>query len=727
MSYTPIPLSGRIERLKETYLTLPVPREKDPYHPVKYRCYCSGDRLITLGYLRGFAMHADALTTRLRTSYAEAQELYEAQPVICDDELLLGHLWLPDFTEEEQKEYDKLCDAYAMSPQTLTMRPPRRDHLCMDFEKLLRLGISGLKEEIRRSMDKLELCSNDLYPAMDILKQLEFYRCCLIELDAVSDLAARYSAAALSMAEKTPEPRKSELLRMAQLLTRVPDQPATSFYEAIQSVQFFLSTLFGLYPLGRPDRYLYPYYQQDVENGTLTREFAQELIDNFCLCVSDRVFSRAACGFIVGGYDRNGKLVENDLTYMFITALDHLKLPDPNGALAVNRDTSRELLRYCAEVLSHGTTHPAFYNDEAIISSLRDVYGVAPEDAADYIHSTCAEITLVGKSKGHSTPIYVDLPRLLQEAVQADTYQNFDALFAAFRETVRRHLLGKTERYAMRILEAARVGCEAMRPCTLVDDCIARGKSFYEGGERYTFLQPIFVGFATVTDSLIALSRLIYEDRKLSQQEFLAAVDSDFADHEPLRRFIIRKLPHYGNDDPVADAMAARLADFLKSLFGKRELPLDKYMMPGTFSYISHAHMGAAMGATFDGRKAGYSYSDGCGAVQGRDVNGPTAMIRSLTSWEQKSLLGGMVVNMKFRADGLRGEKADNFLAILHAFLDRGGIELQVNVVDRATLEDARQNPEDHRDLIVRIGGYSDYFTRLNPILQQEIIDRTEY
>lgn len=173
--------------------------------------------------------------------------------------------------------------------------------------------------------------------------------------------------------------------------------------------------------------------------------------------------------------------------------------------------------------------------------------------------------------------------------------------------------------------------------------------------------------------------------------------------------------------------MAARLADFLKSLFGKRELPLDKYMMPGTFSYISHAHMGAAMGATFDGRKAGYSYSDGCGAVQGRDVNGPTAMIRSLTSWEQKSLLGGMVVNMKFRADGLRGEKADNFLAILHAFLDRGGIELQVNVVDRATLEDARQNPEDHRDLIVRIGGYSDYFTRLNPILQQEIIDRTEY
>ena len=149
--------------------------------------------------------------------------------------------------------------------------------------------------------------------------------------------------------------------------------------------------------------------------------------------------------------------------------------------------------------------------------------------------------------------------------------------------------------------------------------------------------------------------------------------------------------------------------------------------MPGTFSYINHARVGEKMGATFDGRHAGTSYSDGCSAVQGRDVNGPTAMLLSLTSWDQSALLGGMVVNIKFGKDNLDGRKRENFSTLVRAFMERGGIELQVNVVDRATLEDARVHPEAHRDLIVRIGGYSDYFTRLSPVLQQEIIDRTEY
>ena len=172
--------------------------------------------------------------------------------------------------------------------------------------------------------------------------------------------------------------------------------------------------------------------------------------------------------------------------------------------------------------------------------------------------------------------------------------------------------------------------------------------------------------------------------------------------------------------------MAARLACSLQEIF-KGNVVLWDHMMPGTFSYINHATVGAKMGATFDGRRAGTSYSDGCSAVQGRDVNGPTAMLLSLTSWDQSALLGGMVVNIKFGKDNLDGRKRENFLTLVRAFMERGGIELQVNVVDRATLEDARVHPENHRDLIVRIGGYSDYFTRLSPVLQQEIIDRTEY
>jgi formate C-acetyltransferase len=726
MPYQAEAMTQRMKRVKQTYLGLTVPTTKDPYHPDKYKCYRSGDRLMTLGYLRGFDKHADALTTRLRTSYAEAEELYEAKPQIYDDELLLGHLYLPEYTEEEQAEYDALCDKFSMSSHTLVMRPPRKDHICLDFDKLLRLGVNGLRDEIKVKLEEIDLNATDLYPNLEGIKRWEFYQCCLIELDAVSDLAARYSEEALRLAEEKPEPRKSELMRLGNMLKKVPNEPATDFYEALQSVQFFLSTLFGLYPLGRPDRYLYPYYEKDINSGKLTKEFAQELIDNLCLYVSDRVFTRAACGFIVGGKDEKGDLVENDLTYMFLTALDHLKLPDPNGALAVNRETSDGLLEYCAEVLSHGTTHPAFYNDDAIASSLVKHYGVEPSDAVNYIHSTCAEISVIGKSKAHTTPFLLDLPKYLVSLAQEKKFSSFDDLYDSYVAALKEGVKSRSLKYAVRILEGARIGNEAMRICALIDNCIERGKSIYEGGEKYMFEQPIFIGFATAVDSLIAIRELVYTQKKLSLEELTQIVLDDFKGKEPLRQFIINKLPHYGNDDSSADGMADRLACSLQGIF-KGNVVLWDHMMPGTFSYINHATVGAKMGATFDGRRAGTSYSDGCSAVQGRDVNGPTAMLLSLTSWDQSALLGGMVVNIKFGKDNLDGRGRENFLTLVRAFMERGGIELQVNVVDRATLEDARVHPENHRDLIVRIGGYSDYFTRLSPVLQQEIIDRTEY
>ena len=726
MKYRAMEMTQRMKCVKETYLGLTVPGTRDAYHPPKYQCYRSGDRFMTLGFLRGFDKHPDALTTRLRTSYAEAEELYEAKPMIYDGELLLGHLYLPEYTEAEQAEYDALCEKFSMSAHTLIHRPPRKDHICLDFDKLLRVGINGLREEIKQRLDEIEFGTVGVYPEMEEIKRWEFYQCCLIELDAVSDLAARYAMEALRLAEEAPEPRKGELIRLGNMLKKVPDEPAESFYEALQSVQFFLSTLFGLYPLGRPDRYLYPYYKKDMEGGNLTKDFAQELIDNFCLYVSDRVFSRAACGFIVGGKDENGDPIENDLTYMFITALDHLKLPDPNGALAVNRETSAELLEYCAEVLSHGTTHPAFYNDDVISASLVKHYGVAPADAVNYIHSTCAEISVIGKSKAHSTPFALDLPKFLVKLTQEKSFSSFDDLYNSYISVLKETVKLKALRYAVRILEGARIGNEAMRICTLIDPCIEKGKSIYEGGEQYMFEQPIFVGFATAVDSLLAISELVYTRKTLSLAEFAYIVEDDFRGKEPLRQFIINKLPHYGNDDRTADGMAARFAHSLQGIFDGH-MALWDHMMPGTFSYINHATIGEQMGATFDGRRAGASYSDGCSAVQGRDVNGPTAMLLSLTSWDQSALLGGMVVNIKFGKENLDERKRENFITLVRAFMERGGIEMQVNVVDRATLEDARKNPEAHRDLIVRIGGYSDYFTRLSPVLQQEIIDRTEY
>jgi len=727
MKYPPIAMTWRTQKIREEYLKMPVPQEDNPYLDKKYKHFCTGDRWITLGFLEGWLAHVDAPTTRRRRSYAEAAELYAAQPIITEHELLTGHLYLPEYTPEEQKRYDQLCEMFRMSSVTLLERGPRIDHLSLDLEKLLRIGISGIVAEIHARMAELNLQDRNVYPEFEVMKQYDFYECCLLELEALKDLQKRYAQKAREMAETAPEPRKSELSQMAEILEWVPEHPARNFREALQSVQFFLGTLFGLYPLNRPDRYLYPYYAEDVRAGVLTRDEAQELIDNFCLHVSTRVFSRAACGFIVGGQDAQGNLVENELTYMFLTALEHIRMPDPNGALAVNDQTSDDILHYSVEILSKGITHPAFYNDSAIVESLMR-YGCSREDAVNYIHTTCAEISVVGKTKSHTTPFMVALPKTLKETVRACGKETtFAQLQSAYIEQISMQLSKDCFRYVMRMLEASRNGNEPMRVCCLVEDCISRGRSIFEGGERYSFLQPILVGFSTAVDSLIALKTLVFEEKRLTLSEFIQTVDQDFAGNEALRQYIIHKLPHYGNDNQEADAMAAWLAENILHIFQDSPMLAGRIMMPGTFSYVTHAGLGAQDGASFDGRRAHFSYSDGCGPVQGRDVNGPTAMMLSLTSWEQSAYLGGMVVNVKFAPKHLTPEHADSFIAMLRAFLQRGGIEMQVNVVDRETLLDARKHPENHRDLIVRIGGYSDYYVRLSDALQEEILERREY
>ncbi len=726
MTYQPLPISDRLQKLKVEYAKLPVPQETNPYIDKKYRHFCTGDRWITLAFLEGYLKHYDAYTSRLRRSYAEAAELYAAQPIIIDDELLVGQLYLPEYTEEEQKRYDELCDMFIMSSSTLEMFGLRNTHLSLDLEKLLRLGINGLKAEIQAQMDKLDYDDVDVYPEFEVVRKDEFYRCCLIELDAVLDLASRYAKKAAELAETAAEPRKSELLRIAAVMQKVPAEPATTFHEAIQSVHFFLSNLFGLYPLGRPDRYLYPFYKKDMEEGRLTKQEAQDMVDSLCLGVSTRVFSRSASGFIVGGQDKDGNLVENDLTYMFITALDHIRQPDPNGALAVNKQTSEDLLLYAAEVLSHGVTHPAFYNDESIVQSLRD-YGVSVEDSVNYIHTTCAEISVVGRSRAHSTAFSIDLPRILVETVAANLdCADYHQLEELYIQALKKDVKSKPFAYFSRMLEASRNSNDPMRVCCLVEDCIGRGRSIVEGGERYMFLQPVFLGFSNAVDSLVAIRELVYKNNTLTLSQFYDIISKNFEDEEVLRQTIINHLPHYGNDDESADCVAEVLAEGIKRIFHEPMLGGSR-MQPGSFSYIGHAIRGSKMGATFDGRKAFYSYSDGCSPVQGRDTHGPTAMILSLSSWDQKEFLGGMVVNIKFGKDNLRGENQKKFVQLVRTFVERGGLEMQVNVVDRQTLIDAKENPEQHGDLIVRIGGYSDYFVRLTPTLQQEIIDRTEY
>lgn len=720
--YNPEIKNERIDRLRPIY--------KDfCQNPAKRPKFYSEDKRITLGYLRGWRDNDGAVTSLLRHSLAEAAELDGYKPLINDDEIIVGRIDLEPYTGEEKEEFDRLYEMFYMSPISPRCEPSRArgDHIVMDYGKLLSVGVNGIIAEIKTK--KAEISSkniSDIYDT-DNIRREEFYDCCLIELEAVLRLAKRYADFAIEQAKSASEGRKAELLEIARILAKVPAEPAETFREAVQSVHFFTFNCFGLYPLGRPDRYLLPYYEQDIKSGVLTKTEAQFYVDSLCLLVSTYVFSRAACGFIVGGTDKNGKTVENDLTYMFITALDHVRMPDPNGALAVSPDTSNELLDYACSVIGKGVTHPALYNDKAITESLVG-YGVSREDACEFIHTTCAEISVCAKSRNYTTSTVFSMPAELVRAVSENkAAKSIDEIIEAFFAIIRDGVEKSSKKYLMMIMEAARNGLQPMRVSALVDDCIARGRSVYEGGARYSFIQPIFIGFATCVDSLIAIDRLVFADKKLTLEEFLEIVQCNYEGNEPLRQYIINKLPHYGNDDKYADSIATRIGKGITALFSDESVYGAKISIPGTFSYIGHATRGSGFGATFDGRKAGVSFSDGCCPVQGLDTHGPTALINSLTSWEQQKLLGGMVVNMKFNKTYFDDDKRNLLVQLMRTFMEKGGIEAQINVVDRATLEDALIHPENHGDLIVRIGGYSDYFVRLNPALKDEVVARTEH
>ena len=720
--YTPEHKNERIDRLRPIY-------KEFSQNPGKRPKFYSEDKRISLGYLRGWRDNDGALTTLLRHSLAEAAELDGYKPLISDDEIIVGRIDLEPYTGEEKEEFESLYRMFYMSPISPRRESSRArgDHIAMDYEKLLRVGVNGIINEIKEK--KAELSNNiisDVYDTENIKKE-EFYDCCVIELEAVLRLAKRYSDYAREQAITASEERRKELLEISRVLSKVPANPAETFREAVQSVHFFTFNCFGLYPLGRPDRYLLPYYERDIKNGTLSKDEAQFYVDSLCLLVSTYVFSRAACGFVVGGTDKYGMTVENDLTYMFITALEHIRMPDPNGALAVSADTSDELLDYSCRVIGKGVTHPAIYNDKVISESLID-YGVSPEDACEFIHTTCAEISVCAKSRNYTTSTVFSMPEMLFNTVcENPNSTSIDEIIRAFFDKIRDGVIKSSKQYLMKIMEAARNGLQPMRVSALVDDCISRGKSVYEGGARYSFIQPIFIGFATCVDSLVSIDELVFKEKRLTLSEFIDIVKSDYADNEPLRKYIINKLPHYGNDDGLADSMAARIGDGITSLFRDECVYGTKISMPGTFSYINHASCGNSFGATFDGRKAKKAFSDGCCPVQGLDIHGPTAMINSLTSWNQERLLGGMVVNMKFNKTYFSDAKRKLLVKLIRVFIAKGGIEAQINVVDRATLEDALVHPEDHGDLIVRIGGYSDYFVRLDPALRNEVMERTEY
>ena len=708
-----IPITDRTRRIRAQYLETPVAK-CDPI-PL-----CYGNHPLTIHWLEGFWEAQHAPTTLIRRSCAEVAELDRSKVIVAEDELITGQ---PDLrlSDEEQARFDRLYEMFRMAP---AVHPDgRSDHMALDYQKLLRVGVDGLISEITAQKEALTFSQQTMEE--DISKE-EFYDACLMELQALLRYAGRYESHLRTLAENAAPSRRTELLAMADNLKQVPRGPAKTFWQALQSVHFYTFTLRGLYAYGRPDQLFWPYYESDIAAGRLTKEQAQELIDNFCLGITTYVHPYCASGMMIGGTDEEGVPVENDLTWMFLTAVDHIRMPDPNLGLCVTDQTSDELLRYAMDMIGRGCTFPSFWNDAEVVRSLQ-AFGFAEKDSHQYINSTCVETTIIGKSGSWTACPYHNLAELMLEVFMEGDYPEYTALEEAVFARIRRSFIEENHKINRLKLERSRNASEPMRHSCLVDDCISRGKSVGQGGAVYSPTLPNTLGFANVVDALSAIRELVYNKKELTLEQYRQAVKTNFDGQEALRQKILNRTVHYGNGDEHTDQIAANLAQCMHDACIDLHTFHGDFVMPGIFSYAYHELYGRNTPATPDGRLAGQPLADSAGPAQGRDTQSPTAALRSGTAWPQGQFLGGVAQNIRLSKQHFLSEDKAIPISLMKGFFARGGCELQFNCVSTEELEDAMEHPELHGDLLVRIGGYSDRFVAQSKQMQEEIISRTNY
>ncbi len=641
--------------------------------------------------------------------------------------------------------------ALAAAQQVLATVPPfpggDAGHLHPDYDKLFRLGVRGLREEIA-AYRRVMIRDAD---------RTAFYDACQIVLAGLAAYIGRVADACAAMAEASPVDSSARPLtaaavarsetghsdgeqrrwqELAAMCRHVASEPPRTFHEAIQLLFLTLVALWQgeghyLTSPGRLDRTLRPFYEADLAAGRLTPQAAFELIVSLFILVNRIMPTGLALAVLVGGRDAAGNDVTNDLTYLCLAARVVTGLGYPTVGLCWHRATPAELMDFAVQMLVFGRGDPAFFNDELIVAGLLD-HGVRPEDAVNYMNSTCVEIKPVGASNIWVTAPYFNVVQGLLDVMNAvgRGEQPQPETFADLEEQVRARLAAQVTAAAASLdhvwHQRAVHGGFPLASC-FTADCLPRGLDFDRGGARYNWVENSFVGLANLADSLVAVRRLVYEERSLTLAEFAAILEADWAGHAALRQRIMNRLPKYGNDDDEADDVARRWAGYLIEMTEAQTVGPHRYV-PGFFCWVMHERMGSQTGATPDGRRAFWPLADGAGAAQGRERRGPTASVLSTTKWSHRPALGGLVHNAKFSR---RLFKTDQERAILRqlieTYLRRGGFEMQVNVVSRETLLAAREHPEQYRDLLVRVAGYSDYFVKLSPQMQEEIIARTEH
>ena len=637
-------------------------------------------------------------------------------------------------------------------------------HLAVNYEKILAFGLKGYEERVKDLKAKLDLTDPD-----SIDKNI-FYKAVLIVIEAVHQFAQRYSKLAQELADKEKDSkRKAELLEISRICAKVPYEPATSFYEAVQSV-WFIQLILQIesnghsLSYGRFDQYMYPYYIKDIQEKVITKDEALELLT--CLWIKtltiNKVRSQAHTlssagspmyqNVTIGGQTPDKKDAVNELSFVVLQSVAQTRLTQPNLTVRYHKNINKAFFDDCIEVMKLGFGMPALNNDEIIIPSFIN-WGVKEEDAYNYSAIGCVETAVPGKWGYRCTGMsYINFPRVLlcamNDGVDLTTGKRFtkgygyfkdmksyEELLSAWDKTVR-----EMTRYSVIVENAIDKASERDVPdvlCSaLTDDCIGRGKTIKEGGAVYDFISGLQVGIANMADSLAAIKKLVFEEKKITPTQLWNAILDDFQSDEnkKIQAMLIDEVPKYGNDIDYVDNLVVEAYDSYLDEIKKypntryHRGPIGGIRYGGTSSISANVGQGMGTMATPDGRNAYEPLAEGCSPAHNADKNGPTAVFKSVAKLPTEKITGGVLLNQKMTPQMLSTEENKQKLEMLiRAFFNRlHGYHVQYNIVSRETLIDAQKYPEKHKDLIVRVAGYSAFFNVLSKKTQEDIIGRTE-
>lgn len=617
-------------------------------------------------------------------------------------------------------------------------------HICPDVKRWLEKGPAGLKAE---ALQKLETCAED---------EREFYECVVLVMEGAIHFMNRYHDLILSM------DREQELTEVAAICKNLSERGARTFHEAVQSIWFLFVILHmesnaSSFSPGRMDQYLYPFYERDVAQGRIDKERALVLLE--CLWLkfnqivylrnqnSAKYFAGFPIGFNIalGGVDAQGKDTYNEVSLLCLQAQYDLGLPQPNLSVRLHKHTSSELMQAAIQVVAKGSGMPQFFNDEAIIQTMHDDLGIAIEDARDYAIVGCVELTTHGNNLGWSDAAMFNLNKALELTLNhgvclltgekigldlggLDTYGSFAALEQAFQTQV--------DYFIDEMMKAEEVVEQAHQDClptaflsSVIDDCLEVGKDVTRGGAKYNLSGIQMIQIANLADSLAALQKLVYDERRIEAVDLLQALRTDFKNDRVMQTMLQNKVPKYGNDVDWVDAHGAKWATYFREKMKQYTNYRGGPYHTGMYTVSAHVPMGENVGASPDGRNAKTPLADGgMSPVYGRDLSGPTAVLKSVSKMQDSCTTNGGLLNMKFLPSFFQTQTGRNkFENFLRAFVDLEIPHIQFNVVNRADLLDAKAHPERHQSLTIRVAGYTAYFVELAGKLQDEIIERTSY